>query len=86
MKFLHYKVEATAGSTVRVVLSGSECNVMIMDDLNFYQYRRGGSFRYVGGHYRRSPVFLTVPETGTWNVVVDTGGYSGRVQAAVAVI
>ncbi len=86
MKFLHYEINADEGATVRVALRGSECNVLLMDDHNFFSYRRGGSYRYVGGHYKRSPVLLSVPEAGHWNVVIDTGGYAGSLEASVTVL
>jgi hypothetical protein len=52
---------------------------MLMDDLNFSSYRHGSSFRYHGGHAKRSPVRLAAPRAGRWHVVVDLGGYGGRV-------
>jgi hypothetical protein len=44
-----------------------------MTDRDFDSYRRGGQFRYHGGHYKRFPVWIPVPSTGYWNVVLDLG-------------
>jgi hypothetical protein len=85
MQFLHYEIDAHAGTVVRVALRGSECNVMLMDTNNFYRYRSGDTFHYVGGHFQCSPANLSVPDNGHWHVVVDTGGYPGRVTASVTV-
>jgi hypothetical protein len=74
-----------AGRVVTVRLSGSVCNVILLDAANFGRYRAGQAFLYHGGHRRRSPVCLEVPEDGHWYVVVDFGGYKGRVTATVEV-
>jgi hypothetical protein len=72
-----------AGKRVRVDLTGSEANVMLMDSLELAAYRRGGRFTYYGGHTRMSPVVLGVPYAGDWNLVVDIGGSRGSVHASV---
>jgi hypothetical protein len=75
----------TAGATVTVRLNGSVANVVLVDEANFGRYRSGQPFLYTGGHYRQSPIHLEVPEDGHWYVVVDLGGYRGRVRANVEV-
>jgi hypothetical protein len=74
-----------AGATVSVRLTGSSSNVVLVDRANFARYRAGQPFFYTGGHYTRSPVRLEIPEDGHWYVVVDLGGYRGRVRAHVEV-
>lgn len=87
MQFLHHDLgRVEAGSTVRVTLRGTEANVLLLDSANFARYRNGGRHEYYGGHYRRSPVVLTVPHSGHWHVAVDLGGYAGRVNASVDVV
>jgi hypothetical protein len=87
MPFTHYDLgQQSAGATVRVTLRGAEANVMLLDSANLATYRRGGRFSYSGGHYRRSPVVLQVPGVGHWHVVVDLGGYAGRVESSVEVL
>lgn len=66
-----------------VVDLDSQANVILMDDQDFAAYRRGDSFRYYGGLTESSPVRLAAPHSGHWNVVVDLGGYAGRVRAGV---
>lgn len=87
MKFLHYDLGYVAsGSTAVVRLSGTEANVLLLDDHNLARYRRGESYDYRGGHYQASPVRLHIPSSGRWTVVVDLGGYAGSVDASVQVI
>lgn len=83
--FLHSEVRIRANEALEVVLEGREANVMLLDAKNFERYRAGKSFHYYGGHFRRSPVVLRPPRSGTWNLVVDLGGLSGRVRASYAV-
>ena len=75
-----------AGSTVVVELEGTEANVYLLDPLSLRAYESGRQYRYYGGHYNRSPVAIPVPSTGSWFVVVDLGGFAGRVAAAVRVV
>ena len=77
--------EQRAGTAVTVRLSGSVSNVILVDQANFARYRAGQGFLYEGGHYRQSPVHLEVPEDGHWYVVVDLGGYRGRVRGNVEI-
>jgi Domain of unknown function (DUF1883) len=84
MKFLHWEVDAVEGTVVRVDLD-TQANVMLLDDSNFLSYRRGASFNYRGGLARRSPVRLVPPHPGRWHLIVDLGGYAGRLNASVSV-
>lgn len=77
--------EQDAGTAVTVRLSGSVSNVVLLDAANFARYRAGQPFLYTGGHFVRSPVELEVPEDGHWYLVVDTGGFKGRVRGSVEV-
>lgn len=86
MKFLDSEVDAQSGDIIHVRLSGTEANVLVMDQSNFQNYRSGRQFRYFGGHFKRSPVNIPAPAAGHWHVVIDLGGYGGSVEAAVTVI
>ncbi len=85
MKYLHYDIKANAGATVIVNLS-AQANVRLMDDINFSRFRQGSRHEYYGGLAKVSPARLQVPHSGSWHVVVDLGGYAGRVSASVSVI
>ena len=72
--------EQPAGSTAVVKWSGSAASVLLLDPVNFskYQYCDGRPFFYdAGGHYRRPPARLSIPQKGRWYVVIDLGAYSG---------
>ena len=57
MNFLHYKVvSARPRDRIRVYLKGNAANVLVMDDLNFANYRQGLQYDYYGGYYAVSPV------------------------------
>jgi len=85
MNFLHYQFDLDYGDIVKVTLD-SQANVQLLDDLNFYNYKQGQGYRYIGGLVKVSPFTLVAPHAGHWNVVIDLGGYGGTVHASVSVI
>ena len=72
VKFLRfYPFETDDGDAIVVNLSGTEANVMVMDDRNFRSYRSGGRrVNFFAGHYKSSPAVIR-PPSGYWNVTVD---------------
>lgn len=84
MNYLHFDQTAGPDDDLIVTLD-HQANVLLMDDMNFNNYRAGRSFRYHGGWYEQSPVHLRPPHHGHWHVVVDLGGHKGTVQASVHV-
>ena len=85
MDYLHRELDLTAGDVVEVTLD-SPANVILLDPPNFSAYQQRTPYHYFGGHARRSPVRLTAPREGTWHLVVDLGGYAGRVRAGIRVL
>jgi len=73
------------GDVVQVTLD-NQANVMLMDPANYAAYRDGRQYRCFGGHATKTPVQLTAPYAAQWYVVVDLGGYAGKVRAGVSVI
>ena len=87
MRYAFYDLgEQPEGATAVVSLRGKAPNVLLLDEHNFALYRSGGPFVYTGGHYSRSPVHLEVPQDGHWYVVLDFGGFNGRVRGKVKVL
>ena len=87
MRFTQYDLGfQETGSVVEVALSGTEANVQLLDSTALTNYKARRSYQYVGGHYRQSPVRLSVPHAGVWYVIVDLGRYVGKVRSAVRVI
>lgn len=85
MRFLQWELDAHDGDIVNVQLDHA-ANVRLLDPSNFHNYRQGRQHRYIGGFYKHTPVNLRVPHAGRWYVVVDLGGYQGRVNASVRVL
>ncbi len=75
----------SAGAAVEVTLQGVESDVFLVDNTNLSNFKRGGQVAGKGGHYKKSPVTLRVPTSGTWTVVV-VPGLGGRVTASVRVL
>lgn len=85
MKFLHYDFQLDSSDVVEVTLD-KQANVQLMDDSNFSNYKRGQRFSYYGGLAKQSPIRLSPPHSGHWNLVIDLGGYAGTVNASVRTI
>ncbi len=73
MRFIHSREYLNAGDTV-VVECSHQCNVRVMSDNDFQNFKNGFSHRYLGGHYKRLPAHVTVPSSGYWNTTIDLGG------------
>lgn len=87
MNFTYYDIgNLRGGEIVEVTLSGTEANVCLMDSSNFSSYKARGQYRYYGGHTKRSPVRISVPNSGHWYVTIDLGGYAGQVRSGVQVL
>ena len=85
MRFLHWQLSAGPQDTIEVCLD-KQANVRLMDSHNFMNFRARRGHRFLGGRALRTPVRLRPPYYGNWHLVVDLGGYAGRVRAGVQVI
>lgn len=83
--FLHYDFFLSFRDSVQVQLD-SQANVILLDDLNFENYKNSRQYTYYGGLATRTPVYLKPPFPGHWHLVIDLGGGSGSVNASVSVI
>jgi len=86
MQFLKHDLGIRSGGEVAEVKLTKAANVRLLDSSNFQNYRSGRRHRYFGGYVNRSPVRLQIPNHGHWYVVVDLGGYAGRVGSSVRVL
>ncbi|UZE27018.1 DUF1883 domain-containing protein [Pseudomonas asplenii] len=87
MKFTHYDLKnCQRGQTVEVTLEGNAANVLLLDSINFQNYKNGREYKYSGGHMTTSISRLPIPHAGHWHVVIDLGGYAGSVRSSVRVI
>lgn len=85
MNFLHEEFDAGPQDVVEVTLDG-QANVMLLDAGNYQDYRQGRRFQYHGGLAKVSPLRLAPPRQGHWHLVIDLGGYAGRVKAGVRLL
>jgi Domain of unknown function (DUF1883)/TIR domain len=87
VEHLYYDLgQQKRGAVAEVHLKGNAANVMLMNRSNYSNYKAGRRCNYYGGQAKRSPVHLPIPSSGHWYVVVDLGGYPGKVNAAVNVL
>ena len=87
MNFSYYDLKnQSGGEVVEVTLSGNAANVFLVDSSNFSSYKAGRRYTYYGGHTKKSPVRLQIPRSGHWYLVIDLGGYSGRVNHSMRIL
>ena len=85
MQHIHAREHLRAGAAVRVDCD-HQCNVLVMDDHNYVQYRRGGPFRHLGGFYQRLPAVIQVPTSGYWNVALDLAGGHANIRHSISYV
>lgn len=69
-----------------VVEIDDACNVLAMHDSDYSNYKKFGSFSYLGGWRDRSPATITVPTAGYWNLILDLAGGSGTLGHSITVV
>lgn len=85
MKFIHYNFHLNMSDIIEVSLT-SQANVRLLDDINFHKYRRGESYKFNGGRALRTPIRISPPHSGHWNLVIDLQGFRGQVNASVKIV
>jgi hypothetical protein len=81
--FIHAREYLEEGDVV-VVQCSHQCNVRLMDDLNYQAFRRGGRHSCYGGFYRMLPARIAVPRDGYWNVTIDLGGGRANIRYSIS--
>jgi hypothetical protein len=75
------------GEVVEVTLDGNQANVVLLDSANYNAFRNGRQHRYYGGLAQRSPILMTVPNSGHWYAVAYIPpGYRGSARASFRVL
>lgn len=85
MQYLHKREHLDSGDIV-VVNCSHQCNVQLMDDTNYSNYKSGRGFKYYGGFYKMLPARISAPYTGNWNIVIDLGGGSANFRYSINII
>ncbi len=86
MNHLHVPLRLNDHDIVEVEITGNACNVMLLSPVDFQHYRNRRNFTYYGGHFDRSPARISVPNGGTWHLVLDLGGLTGRLAGNYRII
>jgi hypothetical protein len=85
-RYTHYDLqEQRAGTVIEITLS-AVANVRLMNAVNFLRFTETLKHQFVGGVAKKSPIRLSLPETGHWHVVVDMEGHNGQVESNVKMI
>lgn len=85
MEHLYYDLGRQDKGATAVVTLDKQANVQLMTASDYRSYKSGSRYNYIGGLAKRSPARLGIPRNGHWYVVVDLGGYAGKVRAGVQV-
>ncbi len=85
LNYLHYELDLKLGDVVEVTLD-KQANVRLLDQANYSHYKKGEKHQYYGGLAKSSPTRISAPRSGHWHLVIDLGGYAGRVSASVRTI
>lgn len=75
--------ECEAGQVIEIT-PAQHSNVVLLDEENYDNYRRGRRVRGVGGPTAAGvPIQLSVFHTGRWFAVVERTGGRGKIQASM---
>jgi hypothetical protein len=85
MNYIHQALDVGPDEVVEVMLD-HPANVQLLDEENFERYQLREEFHYHGGYAPRSPYLIRPPRPGLWHLVIDLGGYAGRVRAWVRLL
>lgn len=75
--------QCNRGDRIQVTLQGNAANVRLMDSSNYNNYKNGRKHSFYGGLVKRSPIVLTIPNTGHWYVTIDLAGLRGSVRTSI---
>ena len=73
-KYLHYDINAGPNNVIEVSFDMPWVNVLLMDEYNYRNYKRGKAYSYFGGLAESSPFNLRPPKYSNWHLVIDRGG------------
>ena len=73
MSYLHSREFLFAGDIIEVDCS-HECNVLMLSDINFENYRAAREFDCLGGFRNQFPARICAPSPGYWNIGTQLGG------------
>ncbi|MDO9416935.1 DUF1883 domain-containing protein [Pararhizobium sp.] len=86
LSFTHYDLkEQLAGTQIEVTLS-AVANVRLMNTYHFTAYKEALKHQFIGGVAKKSPIVITIPQTGDWHLVVDGEGHGGLAKSSIKLV
>lgn len=85
-RYTHYDIGAQRAGTVIEITLSAVANVRLLTAGNFQRFTETLKHQFVGGVAKKSPVRLTIPESGHWHLVVDMEGHNGLAESSVKMI
>lgn len=85
MDFIYKEVWLDHNQAVQVQCS-HQCNMMLLNDTSFQNYRNGRQFNYFGGFYKQFPAQIIPPSSGKWHFVLDIGGGRANIQYKINIV
>lgn len=85
-RYSHYDLkEQRAGTVIEIALTAI-ANVRLMNGSNFERFTETLKHQFLGGVAKKSPIRLTIPESGHWHLVVDMEGHNGQAESNVKIV
>ncbi len=85
-RYSHYDLrEQRAGTLIEITLSAI-ANVRLLNAANFERFTETLKHQFLGGVAKKSPIRLTIPESGHWHLVVDMEGHNGVAESSVKIV
>jgi len=85
-RYSHYDLrEQRAGTVIEITLSAI-ANVRLLNAANFERFTETLKHQFLGGVAKKSPIRLTIPESGHWHLVVDMEGHNGVAESSVKIV
>ena len=86
MSFHSQREYLNHGDVVEVACS-HHCEIVLLDDNNFFNYKNARPFtRHDGGFFTMFPARLLVPQAGYWNIVIDLGGGNATIRHLIRIV
>lgn len=85
-RYTHYDLKDLRAGTVIEVTLTAVANVRLMNAPNFQRFTETLDHKFVGGVAKKSPIRLTIPESGHWHVIVDMEGHKGMAESNVKMV
>ncbi|QRM55213.1 DUF1883 domain-containing protein [Sinorhizobium sp. BG8] len=81
--YTHYDLnDQRSGSVIEITLT-AVANVRLMTHANFDLFKNARKHKFLGGVAKKSPIRLSIPESGHWHVVVDMEGHPTKAESSI---